>query len=62
MCPGVSFALQVMQLALAALLHGFEIETTSDEPVDMRETVGLTNLKATPLDVLITPRLPAEAY
>ncbi|EXC07349.1 Cytochrome P450 82A3 [Morus notabilis] len=62
MCPGVSFALQVMQLTLAALLHGFKIATRSDEPVDMRETVGLTNLKATPLDVIITPRLHAGAY
>ncbi|XP_024027775.1 cytochrome P450 CYP82D47 [Morus notabilis] len=62
MCPGVSFALQVLQLTLATLLHGFEIATTSDEPVDMRETVGLTSIKTSPLDVLLIPRLPAEAY
>ena len=62
MCPGVSFALQILQLTLATLLHGFEIATPLDEPVDMRESVGLTNLKATPLNVLLTPRLPAEVY
>ena len=62
MCPGVSFALKIMQLTLATLLHGFQIVTPLDEPVDMRESVGLTNLKATPLNVLLTPRLPAEAY
>ena len=62
MCPGISFALQVTQLTLATLLHAFEIATPSDEPVDMTEKVGLTNLKATPLEVNLTPRLAAQAY
>jgi cytochrome P450 len=60
MCPAVSFALQVLQLTLANLLHGFEIAT--DESIDMTEKVGLTNLKTTPLDLLIAPRLPAHLY
>ncbi|KAF3446244.1 hypothetical protein FNV43_RR11423 [Rhamnella rubrinervis] len=55
-CPAISFALQVMHLVLAKLLHAFEITNPSDEPVDMSEASGLTNLKATPLDVLLTPR------
>lgn len=62
MCPGIWFSLQVMMLTLAALLHGFDIETSSDEPVDMRGTTGLAYLKASPLDVLLTPRLPSEVY
>lgn len=62
MCPGVSLALQVVQLTVAQLLHGFEIETTSDEPVDMTESSGITNMKATPLNVLLTPRLLAKLY
>ncbi|KAM7273968.1 hypothetical protein ACFE04_028632 [Oxalis oulophora] len=62
MCPGVSFALQLLQLTLANLLHGFEITRQSDELIDMTETVGLTNLKTTPLDLLITPRLPAHLF
>ncbi|XP_059445282.1 cytochrome P450 CYP82D47-like [Corylus avellana] len=62
MCPGISFALQVMQLTLATLLHSFEIANPSDEAVDMTETVGLTNLKATPLQVHLTPCLPAQIY
>ncbi|KAB1220488.1 Cytochrome P450 82A4 [Morella rubra] len=62
MCPGISFAQQVMHLTLATLLHAFEITTSSDEPVDMTEKVGLTNLKATPLEVHLTPRLPIQAY
>ncbi|KAJ7950313.1 putative Cytochrome P450 [Quillaja saponaria] len=55
MCPGISFALQVMELTLANLLHGFDIATPSDETVDMTEVSGLTNLKATPLEVILTP-------
>ncbi|XP_009365841.2 cytochrome P450 CYP82D47 [Pyrus x bretschneideri] len=62
MCPGVSLGLQVVQLTLAQLLHGFEIATPSDEPVDMTESTGVTNMKATPLEVLLTPRLPAKLY
>jgi cytochrome P450 len=61
-CPGISLALQVMQLTLATLLHAFEIATPSDEPVDMTENVALTNLKSTPLEVHLTPRLPAQVY
>ncbi|XWS21116.1 hypothetical protein CRYUN_Cryun30bG0027800 [Craigia yunnanensis] len=62
MCPGVSFALQILQLTLANVLHWFEFATPSDEPVDMREAAGLTSPKATPLEVHITPRLPAFLY
>ncbi|KAK4550914.1 hypothetical protein RGQ29_032683 [Quercus rubra] len=62
MCHGISFALLVTQLTLATLLHTFEIATPSNEPVDMIEKVGLTNLKATPLEVSLTPCLAAQAY
>ncbi|PIA56147.1 hypothetical protein AQUCO_00700476v1 [Aquilegia coerulea] len=61
-CPGMAFALQVMPLVMARLLHGFELTTPMDMPVDMTETAGLTNVKATPLDVIITPRLRPELY
>lgn len=47
MCPGVSFALQVLHLTLANALHWFEFETLSGEAVDMREAPGLTSPKAT---------------
>ncbi|KAJ4701845.1 Cytochrome P450 [Melia azedarach] len=62
MCPGVSFALQVMQITLAALLQGFDFSTPSDEPVDMGEGISLTVVKTTPLHVLVTPRLAASLY
>ncbi|KAK9757292.1 hypothetical protein RND81_01G153900 [Saponaria officinalis] len=61
-CPGISFALQFMQFTLASLLQGFEISTPMDEMVDLTEGAGLTNLKATPLDVILTPRLPGHLY
>ncbi|XP_054818090.1 cytochrome P450 CYP82D47-like [Prosopis cineraria] len=61
-CPGISFSLLMMQLTLANLLHGFDIATPDNQPVDMREQVGLTSMKASPLHVLITPRLSHNLY
>ncbi|XP_014499386.2 cytochrome P450 82C4-like [Vigna radiata var. radiata] len=61
-CPGMSFALQVLHLTLARLLHAFEFATPSDEPVDMTESPGLTIPKATPLELLLSPRLPPQLY
>ncbi|KAK2969408.1 hypothetical protein RJ640_020351 [Escallonia rubra] len=61
-CPGISLALQSVQLVLAHLIHGFEVAKPSDEPIDMTESFGLTTLKATPLDVLLSPRLSPKAY
>ncbi|KAK9218465.1 hypothetical protein WN943_007102 [Citrus x changshan-huyou] len=51
MCPGVSFALQVMQFTLASLLQGFNFATPSNEPVDMGEGLGLTMEKSQPFEV-----------
>ncbi|KAK0577124.1 hypothetical protein LWI29_028131 [Acer saccharum] len=62
MCPGFLFALQIMQLTLATLLHGFEIETMLDAPVDLGEGFGTTNLRYSKLEALLTPRLPACLY
>ncbi|KAB1220504.1 Cytochrome P450 82A4 [Morella rubra] len=62
-CPGISFALKVMHLTLANSLHAFEITTPFDEPVDMAEgRLGATSLKATPLEVHFTPRLPDGVF
>ncbi|KAK3231508.1 hypothetical protein Dsin_003389 [Dipteronia sinensis] len=62
MCPGVSFALQVLQLTLASLIHGFDLETQSNEAVDTSEGIGLTLAKASPLEVLLSPRLSPSLY
>uniref|UniRef100_A0A5B7C514 Cytochrome P450 CYP82D47-like n=1 Tax=Davidia involucrata TaxID=16924 RepID=A0A5B7C514_DAVIN len=61
-CPGITFGLQMLHLVLASLLHGFEISTPADAPVDMTESAGLTNMKATPLEVLVAPRLSPNLY
>ncbi|OVA15439.1 Cytochrome P450 [Macleaya cordata] len=61
-CPGTSLALQVVSLTLARFIHGFEFSTPWNAPTDMTESAGLTNVKATPLEVLVTPRLPSKLY
>ncbi|XP_062101141.1 xanthotoxin 5-hydroxylase CYP82C4-like [Humulus lupulus] len=61
-CPGASFALQVLHLTLSRLLQGFEFKNPLRGPVDMGESPGLTIPKATPLEVLLTPRLSRELY
>ncbi|KAK9270393.1 hypothetical protein L1049_025972 [Liquidambar formosana] len=62
MCPGITLALQMNLLTLASMLHGFEFATISNAPVDMSEIFGLTSGKATPLEVLLTPRLHSNLY
>lgn len=61
-CLGMLLALKVVHFTLASLLHSFEVAKPSGEDVDMTESVDLTNLKATPLEVLLSPRLNAELY
>ncbi|KAM3341931.1 cytochrome CYP82D47 [Capsicum galapagoense] len=61
-CPGISLALQVIHYALAVLLQGFEIKRPSDEPIDMSGSFGLSILKASPLEVHLTPRLDSNLY
>ncbi|KAH7848749.1 hypothetical protein Vadar_007203 [Vaccinium darrowii] len=61
-CPAISFALQVLQFSLASLLHAYDIATPSNAPVDMTESLRFNNVKATPLELLLTPRLPSNVY
>ncbi|KAA8543523.1 hypothetical protein F0562_020982 [Nyssa sinensis] len=61
-CPGITLAMQVTHLTLARLLQGFDFATPGNEPVDMTEGSGITMPKATPLEVVITPRLPFKLY
>ncbi|CAI8588792.1 unnamed protein product [Vicia faba] len=61
-CPGASLALRVVHLTLARLLHSFNVASPSNQGVDMTESPGLTNLKATPLEVVLTPRLDTNLY
>ncbi|XP_038897312.1 cytochrome P450 CYP82D47-like [Benincasa hispida] len=61
-CPGISFATQVMQLSLARLLHEFEIKRPSEEPLNMEESVALNITKKIPLEVVLTSRLSPQIY
>ncbi|KAF7825842.1 cytochrome P450 82C4-like [Senna tora] len=62
-CPGSALAMQVCLLTMARLLQGFEMhEANGDGGVDMKEGIGITLPKATPLNVLLTPRLSHQCY
>uniref|UniRef100_A0A1W7HBR4 Flavonoid-6-hydroxylase n=1 Tax=Scoparia dulcis TaxID=107240 RepID=A0A1W7HBR4_SCODU len=62
MCPGMTFGLQVVHLALARLIQGFDMSTPLGLPVDMGEGLGIALPKLKPLEVILTPRLPQELY
>ncbi|KAM0010495.1 putative cytochrome P450 superfamily [Helianthus debilis subsp. tardiflorus] len=62
MCPGVSFALPSVHLTLASLIQGFELAKSSNGPVDTSEIFRLSYHKATPLEVLVSPRLSSDMY
>jgi cytochrome P450 len=62
MCPGISFGLQMLHFSLASFLHSFDILNPTPELVDMTEEFGLTNTKATPLEILVKPRLSLNCY
>ncbi|KAH6791440.1 hypothetical protein C2S51_006446 [Perilla frutescens var. frutescens] len=61
-CPGSSLALQIVHSTLASLLHCYEFSRASDAEIDMSESYGLINLKATPLEVYITPRMHPHIF
>ncbi|XVE78136.1 hypothetical protein DITRI_Ditri13aG0119700 [Diplodiscus trichospermus] len=61
-CPGTTWALQVIPLTIARLLQGFDLTTPFNAPVDMAEGPGAVMPKATPLEVVLTPRLRDHLY
>ncbi|XP_015165235.1 cytochrome P450 82C2-like [Solanum tuberosum] len=61
-CPGITYAIQVTHLAIAHLLQGFDFSTPSNEPLDMKEGLGMTMRKVNPIEVMITPRFPSVLY
>ena len=54
--------MQVVHLALARFLRGFDIMTVGGAKVDRREGSGLGLPKVDPLNVILKPRLPMELY
>ncbi|PPR90798.1 hypothetical protein GOBAR_AA29882 [Gossypium barbadense] len=63
-CPGIKWTLQAVHLTMARLLQGFDLTTPLHAPVDMTEAQGAsaTMPKATPLELVLTPRLPPHLY
>ncbi|KAI3773839.1 hypothetical protein L1987_48375 [Smallanthus sonchifolius] len=58
-CPGIGLADHMLHMVLATLLQNFDMSTPNGEPVDMTMIAGLTNAKASPLQVVLSPRLHA---
>ena len=57
-CPGTNFAVLLIELALANLLHRFDWELADGmrrEDLDMEEAIGITVHKKNPLYLLATP-------
>ncbi|KAE9605012.1 hypothetical protein Lal_00036803 [Lupinus albus] len=61
-CPGITFGLKTAYLTLASFLSAFEISKPSSEPIDMSAVTETTNIKVTPLEILIKPRLSLDIY
>lgn len=61
-CAGMSLGLNMAHFTLANFLHSFDILNPSTESPDMTEIFGFTNTKATPLEVLVKPRLTPNYY
>ena len=61
-CPGMAFGVQMLHFVLARILQGFDLSTPNNALVDMTESPGLTNAKATSLEVLVAPRLAPTLY
>ncbi|KAI8001611.1 Xanthotoxin 5-hydroxylase CYP82C4 [Camellia lanceoleosa] len=61
MCPRVTVTLQMMHLVLGHMLQGFDLAMPMHARVDMAKGLGLALPKATPLEVMLIPRLPRMA-
>ncbi|CAN1131098.1 Cytochrome P450 CYP82J17 [Linum perenne] len=61
-CPGMHFAMQVVLLSAARLIQAFDFGMPFDQTVDLTEANSTTLSKKTPLEVVVTPRLPRQLY
>ncbi|XP_065848126.1 xanthotoxin 5-hydroxylase CYP82C4-like [Euphorbia lathyris] len=61
-CLGSSFAFFSIHFTLSVMVHAFDLVTPMGMPVDMREKPGLAVPRATPLELLLSPRPPATLY
>ncbi|KAJ8618496.1 hypothetical protein MRB53_014682 [Persea americana] len=65
-CPGISFALQVIHLVLAHVIHGFDLAVPTDAPFKTAQAQAqawsLGSPKSDPIKVHFNPRLSPELY
>lgn len=61
-CPAIHLGLRVVHYILARFLHSFDVARPSSQEVDMTQSNGMVNLKTTPLEVIVTPRLHETLY
>ncbi|XP_065874713.1 dimethylnonatriene synthase-like [Euphorbia lathyris] len=61
-CPAINFGLQLVHIALARLIQGFDLATVDGLAVDMKEGVGVDLPKVDPVEVIVKPRLGFELY
>ncbi|TMX05533.1 hypothetical protein EJD97_017024 [Solanum chilense] len=54
-CPGSTFAIAVIELALARLVHKFNFVLPKEEDLDMTECTGITTRRKSPLLVVAIP-------
>ncbi|BBN02674.1 protein MpCYP829A1 [Marchantia polymorpha subsp. ruderalis] len=65
MCPGMDYAMLVVEWTLAQLLHTCDLdvpEGMKPMDIDVGETFGVTLSTTSPLRIVISPRLPSEVY
>ncbi|XP_010525432.1 PREDICTED: cytochrome P450 98A3 [Tarenaya hassleriana] len=64
-CPGAQLGINLVTSMLGHLLHHFvwtPPEGKKPEDIDMSESPGLVTYMRTPLQAVVTPRLPADLY
>ncbi|XP_006351418.1 cytochrome P450 71A2-like [Solanum tuberosum] len=54
-CPGTAFAIVVIELALAKIVHNFNFALSKEEELDMTECHGITVSRRSPLLAVATP-------
>ncbi|XP_049359352.1 cytochrome P450 71A3-like [Solanum verrucosum] len=54
-CPGSTFAIMVNELALARIVHKFNLALPKEEELDMTECTGITIRRKSPLLAIATP-------
>ncbi|WCJ37979.1 cytochrome P450 family 82 subfamily G polypeptide 1 [Euphorbia peplus] len=61
-CPAINFGLQLVQMAIARLIQGFDLATVDGLPVDMKEGMGIALPKVDSVQVIVKPRLGLDLY